>query len=100
MVSFPLTTTWHHYSGQIINSAAASGGTLSVRCLTNGGIFWIKNIKLERGPAESRFISSDESDDTIQDSSGYNHNATLAGAATIVSDTPRYNVSMHFSAND
>jgi len=61
MINFSLTTEWKHYSGQIVNTAAVDGGTLSIRCVTNGAIFWVKNVKLERGEIETRFLPSTES---------------------------------------
>ena len=89
-VSFTLTTEWKHYSGIIINSAEATGGTLSIQCTVNGGTFWVRNVKLERGNIETRFLLSTENANIISDSSGYNHNGTITGTLTLSSDTPRY----------
>jgi len=51
-----LTTTWQHYSAQITNTTSVTGGTLSIQSATSSGTFWIKNIKLEKGTIETRFL--------------------------------------------
>lgn len=95
MISFPLSTEWKHYSGQIVNTAAVTDGTLSIRCLANGAIFWIKNVKLERN-----FIESFGNDTSfISDSSGHGNNGLIVNTLSIVNNAPRYNTAAHFSAS-
>ena len=100
MFSVPLTTTWKHYSGQIINTADTTSGTLSIRCITNGASFWIKNVKLERGPTESRFDPNNQVEAIIQDSSGYNHNGVINGSAELTTDCARYSVGTYMNTRD
>ena len=66
--------------------------------------FYISDIKIEEGIKATFWVPCKEESgyDTtkIEDSSGYNHNGALADAAIVTSETPRYNVSTHFSANN
>lgn len=99
MFSVPLTTTWKHYSGQIINTAATTSGTLSIRCVTYSASFWIKNIKLERGPIESYFDINNQVEKIIYDNSGYGYNGTIIGTPTTNINTPRYKACLSFDGS-
>lgn len=61
--------------------------------------FRIDNLKLELGSDATPWIPNinDENVDItyIQDSSGYNHNGTIIGNPSIISNTPRYSFGMH-----
>ena len=94
-----VTTDWKHYSVQLTNTASVTDGTLSIQSATTNGTFWIRNIKLERGDVETRFIMPGETDTSITDSSGYGHNGTILGSPIISSDTARYTASTSFPAN-
>ena len=100
MVSFSLDTTWKHYEGQIINTAVADGGTLSIRCTTNGGTFWIKNVKLERGTVDTGFNYSNYTQSNIIDSSGYGYHGSPVGTPSLSISSPRYSSCTSFNGTD
>ena len=85
-----LTTEWKHYTVQLTNTASVTDGTLSIQSKTSSGTFWIRNVKLEKGTVESRFVLPGENDTSIKDSSGYGHNGTITGVPALNSNTPRY----------
>lgn len=98
-VLFTLSSEWQHYSGTFTNTASVTNGTLSIRGNTSGSTFWIKNIKLEKGEIETRYIEYGVTDNTIKDSSGYNHNGTIIGNPNLASGNGRYSAYMRFPDN-
>lgn len=90
-----LTTAWQHYSTQITNTASVTNGTLSIQSATSSGTFWIRNVKLEKGIIETRFLLPGETASRIQDSSGYGHNGSIVGSPTLNSDSGRYSSSIY-----
>lgn len=69
---------------------STSGKTVSAVTTTygNGGQLYLTNLKLEKGNIETPFVYNENN--IIYDSSGYNHNATIIGTASIVANSPRY----------
>lgn len=98
-VLFTLSNEWRHYSGTFTNTTSVTNGTLSLRGNTSGSTFWIKNIKLEKGEVETRYIEYGTVDNTIEDSSGYNHNGTIIGNPNLASGNGRYSAYMRFPDN-
>lgn len=96
--NYTLTTEWAHYSGQIINTESVTGGTLSIGSTTSGAVFWIRNIKLERGDVETPF-NMYGSDNKVPDSSGFGHTGVLSGSVYLSKETKRQTACVHVQNN-
>lgn len=85
-------------SGQVVYFSRSG----SLRGVNTTVLF--KNIKVEEGTIDTPWCPADSEltiDRThIQDSSGYGRNGTVNGSLSLSSNTPRYDASIQFSANN
>lgn len=100
-MDFTLSTNWKRY--WVVYTQTSTTAVKHVICprLVSGqgsGTISVKNVKLEEGSAATAWrLAAEEPQILIEDSSGYRHNGEIVNTLTTSSNTPRYEMSTHFS---